>query len=388
MTRQNIFQKFYRQELQRIYKKYSDNGKNKNVYFIGDAVGDTKDLQKYFESLRRAKPENTRLLITYYNHLWEPVLSFASRVGIRKKVGVQNWLDQNDLIGILNLAGFEPVFIEKRILLPVEIPVVSDFFNNYLSKLPVLNSLCLISAVLARPKPAAIKKYSVSIIVPARNEEGNIGKIIPSIPVFGKSREFIFVEGHSTDNTWNEIIKTASKHKNVKFFKQKKAGKADAVRLGFSKATGDILMIYDADRTVDGPDLLKFYNALASGIGEFANGSRLIYPMEGQAMQTLNKIGNKLFSSAFSWILGQRFKDTLCGTKVFFRKDYLKFKHSKTDPFGDFDLIFGAIRNNLKVVEIPVRYKEREYGSTNIKRFKHGLMLLKSVFIALNEFKL
>lgn len=383
----NIFQRFYRQELQRIYKRYSDNGNNKNVYFVGDVVGDTPDLQKYFESLRLAKPQNTRILVTYYNHLWEPILSIASKLGLRKNVGDQNWLDQRDLTGILDLAGFDVISMERRILLPVEIPLLSELFNSYLSKLPILNNLCLISVVLARPKPLGVKKYSVSIIIPARNEEGNISKIIPSIPDFGKSQEFIFVEGHSTDGTWDEIVKIGRKRKNVKYFKQKKTGKADAVRLGFSKATGDILMIYDADRTVEGHDLLKFYNALASGIGEFANGSRLIYPMKGQAMQTLNKLGNKLFSLAFSWILGQRFKDTLCGTKVFFRGDYLKFKHSKSDPFGDFDLIFGAIRNNLKVVEIPVRYKEREYGSTNISRFKHGLMLLRNVFAALKEFK-
>lgn len=385
---QNIFQKFYRRELQRIYNKYSDRGKNKDIYFVGDVVGDTKDLQKYFESLRTVKPGTPKILIAYYNHLWEPVLSLASKIGLRKKVGVQNWLDRQDLTGILNLAGFEVISTEMRVLLPVEIPLISDFLNRYLSKLPILNSMCLISVVLAKQKQLGINKYSVSVIIPARNEEGNIGKIIPSIPVFGKSQEYIFVEGHSTDNTWSEIVKAGTKHKNVKFFKQKNNGKADAVRLGFSKAKGEILMIYDADRTVMGADLLKFYNALAAGMGEFANGSRLIYPMEGQAMQTLNKIGNKLFSLAFSWILGQRFKDTLCGTKAFFRKDYLKFKHSKSDPFGDFDLIFGAIRNNLKVIEIPVRYKEREYGSTNIKRFKHGLMLLRSVFIALTEFKL
>jgi glycosyltransferase involved in cell wall biosynthesis len=173
----------------------------------------------------------------------------------------------------------------------------------------------------------------------------------------------------------------------VKIFKQKKRGKADAVRTGFAKASNDILMIYDADRTVDGGDLIKFYNVLASGIGEFANGSRLVYPMEKQAMQTLNKIGNKVFSMIFTWILGQKFKDTLCGTKAFFRIDYMNFKYSKSDPFGDFDLIFGAVRNNLKVVEIPVRYKEREYGTTNIRRFKHGLMLIGNVISAFTEFR-
>lgn len=344
-------------------------------------------MQKYFERLHRSNKEDSRILITYYNHFWEPVLSLASKLGLRKSVGVQNWLDGQDLAGLLNLSGFEVISTQKRILLPVGVPVITDIFNKYLANLPVLNNLCLIIVVIARPKPVSEKKYSVSIIIPARNEEKNIAKIIPSIPVFGKSQEYIFVEGHSTDGTWEEINKVAAKHKNVKVLKQKKTGKADAVKMGFSKASNDILMIYDADRTVDGGDLLKFYNALSFGLGEFASGSRLVYPMEEGAMQTLNKIGNKMFSIIFSWILGQRIKDTLCGTKAFFRKDYLNFEHTKSDPFGDFDLIFGAVRNNLKIVEIPVRYKDREYGATNIRRFKHGLMLLANVISAFGEFK-
>lgn len=384
---QNIFQKFYIQELKSIYAKFSGNPKNKNLVIVGDIVGDTQDLQKYFEALHKSKPQNSRILVTYYNHLWEPILWIASKFGLRKNVGIQNWLNEQDISGILNLAGFEIVSLQRRVLLPVEVPLISAIFNKYLANLPFLSNLCLLTIVIARQKPLGVNKYSVSIIIPARNEEANIRKIIPSIPVVGKSVEYIFVEGHSTDGTWEEIVKTAKKYSNVKYYKQKKNGKADAVRMGFAKASGDILVVYDADRTVEGSDLSKFYNALATGVGEFANGSRLIYPMKGQAMQTLNKIGNKLFSLVFSWILGQRFKDTLCGTKAFFRKDYLNFKQTKSDPFGDFDLIFGAVRNNLKVVEIPVRYKEREYGSTNIKRFRHGLMLAQNAASAFLEFK-
>lgn len=383
----NIFQKFYREEILKIHKRFLKDKPGANIVVLDNIIGDTPDLQSYFERLRKSKPQNTRVLITYYNHLWEPLLSFASILGLRRSVGVQNWLDEQDLKGLLDLAGFEVINIQKRVLVPVEMPLITDLFNKYLANLPVLNSLCLLTVVIARPKPIGVKDFSVSIIIPARNEEKNIAKIIPSTPVFGKSQEYIFIEGHSKDATWEEINKVAKKYKNVKVIKQKGIGKADAVRIGFSKATNEILMVYDADRTVDAKDLVKFYNALSIGIGEFANGSRLVYPMEDQAMQTLNKIGNKIFSVVFSWILGQRFKDTLCGTKAFFRSDYVSFKHSKSDPFGDFDLIFGAVRNNLKVVEIPVRYKERRYGATNIKRFKHGFMLLANVVSAFVEFK-
>ncbi len=384
---ENIFQKFYKNEIRKIQRKFLKSSGGKRIIISDNVIATTPDLQSYFDHIRKTEPQNSKILITYYNHLWEPVLKMASVAGLRRSVGVQNWLDEQDLSEILNLSGFEVISSQKRVLLPFYVPIISNIFNKYIAGFPIVNGLCLISIIVARSKQRAKRNYSVSIIIPARNEEKNIAKIIPSIPRFGKSREYIFIEGHSTDGTWEEISRVSKKYKNVKVIKQKKTGKADAVKTGFSKASNEIFMIYDADRTVSGKDLLKFYDALSHGLGEFANGSRLVYPMEDQAMQTLNKIGNKAFSLIFSWILGQRFKDTLCGTKAFFRKDYLNFKHSKFDPFGDFDLIFGAIRENLKVVEIPVRYKEREYGSTNIKRFRHGLMLLKTALSAYREFK-
>lgn len=365
MTR-NIFQKLYHGDLQKAYRGFP--GK-----IFDNVIGDIPDLQVYFENLRKRLKPNTKILISYHNPVWEPILGLASYLGLRKKVRLQNWLDQDDLKNILQLSGFEVIYSYLRFFGITTITVAKDGKN--------------------------MKKdgYSVSIVIPARNEEGNVDKIVPSIPRFGKSQEIIFVEGGSSDKTKQKIeIELKKKHRQgliVKALEQKGKGKANAVWLGFVKAKGQILMIYDADRTVAASDLLKFYNALAEGLGNFANGSRMIYPMENQAMQTLNKIGNKVFGSLFTWILRQRFKDTLCGTKALFREDYLhmrKFnkKYFKMDPFGDFALIFGAIKNNLKVVEIPVRYKERVYGSTNINRFRHGLMLLKMTFIALKEFRL
>jgi len=380
----NIFQKLYHKDLEKVYKTFSASG---GEVILDNVIGDIPDLQTYFENLRKEISPETKILISYHNHVWEPGLNLASSLKLRKKLGIQNWITKDDLRNILKISGFEIVSSQTR------------FYG--------ITAITIARPCTINPQSLAINhKYSVSIIIPARNEEGNIKKIVPSIPKFGKWQEIIFVEGNSTDHTWSAIsnlkflISKQIPNSNdkkfkraVKAYKQTGKGKADAVRLGFEKAKGDILMIYDADRTVPATDLPKFYNVLVRGIGEFANGSRLVYPMEAQAMQSLNKIGNEFFSAIFTKIFGQHFKDTLCGTKAIWKRDFLKMKkdylnYLKIDPFGDFALIFSAIKHNLKVVEIPVRYKEREYGETNIRRFYHGLLLFKLAWIALKEFKL
>jgi glycosyltransferase involved in cell wall biosynthesis len=238
-------------------------------------------------------------------------------------------------------------------------------------------------------------KYSVSVIVPARNEKGNIENAVKQIPQMGSHTEIIFVEGHSSDDTLSEIQRVCAAYKDrldVKYTVQDGKGKGDAVRKGFGMASGDILMIQDGDLTAPPEDLPKFYHAIASGRGEYINGSRLVYPMEKQAMRMLNVLGNKFFSLMFSWLLGQPLKDTLCGTKVISKENWEKLAANRSyfgdfDPFGDFDLIFGSAKMNLKIVEIPLRYKAREYGDTNISRWRHGWLLLKMVFFALNKIK-
>jgi hypothetical protein len=366
--------------------------KKSDYIILKNLIGQLNDLQQSFENIHLINKNNSKLIITYYNHFWEPILKLATKLGWRKEVDEQNWLDNKDIANLLNLTGFEVITRQKRMLIPINIPIVSSLINKWVAPLPVINKLCLITYVVAKPKSNITKKYSVSIVIAARNEEGNIPKIIPQIPKFGKWQEIIFVEGHSKDNTWEAIQKEVKKRKKVYGYKQKGKGKADAVRLGFSKANGEVLMILDADMTVPPADLKKFYNAIAEGKGEFINGSRLVYPMENDAMQTLNKIGNRVFGWLFTWLLGQRFRDTLCGTKVLLKKDYDKIVKGRIyfgdfDPFGDFDLIFGAIKQNMKVVEIPVRYKERVYGTTNISRFVHGWLLLKMTWIAYKKFK-
>lgn len=358
----NIFQKAYHKDLERVYSRFSG-------IILDNVIGDIQDLQDYFENLRNQLNLEDRILISYHNPLWEPILSIASKLGLRRRVGIQNWLNENDIKNILNLSGFEVITSRKRLF-------------------------GITTITIARTKADLTKRgkeCTVSIIIPARNEEKNISKILPSVPGFGKSREIIFIEGNSGDRTWEEIRKVKAKNRNVRAFKQTGEGKADAVRLGLEKASGDLLMIYDSDRTVNPKDLPKFYNVLVSGLGEFANGCRLIYPMEKDAMQTLNKIGNQIFSYIFTKILGQNFKDTLCGTKALYRSDFIKMKkdylhYLKTDPFGDFALIFAAVKHNLKVMEIPIRYRERVYGKTNINRIYHGFLLIKTVLSAIKTF--
>jgi glycosyltransferase involved in cell wall biosynthesis len=210
----------------------------------------------------------------------------------------------------------------------------------------------------------------------------------------GRGTELVFVEGHSHDDTHAAIEREIAAHPDrpARLYRQAGRGKGDAVRLGFERARGDVLMILDADLTVPPEDLPRFYAALVSGKGEFINGVRLVYPMEKQAMRFLNLVGNKFFSLAFSWLLGQPVKDTLCGTKVLWHADYRLIEANRAyfgdfDPFGDFDLLFGAARLNLKIVDLPIRYRERSYGTSNIQRWKHGLLLLRMVLFAARRIK-
>ena len=231
------------------------------------------------------------------------------------------------------------------------------------------------------------------MIIAARNESGHIDELLERIPDMGSHTEIIFVEGNSTDDTYEAIARAiANSPRDCKLLKQPGKGKGDAVRAGFNIAKCDILMILDADITVPPEDLQRFYDVLALGIGEFANGVRLVYPMENDAMRFLNLLGNKFFSWAFSWLLGQPIRDTLCGTKVLWASDYQKIASGRSyfgdfDPFGDFDLLFGAARQNLKLVEVPIRYRARRYGETNIQRWQHGWLLLRMVAFAARRIK-
>jgi len=370
-------------------------GETFDVLIVSDVVGHLMDIEETFRKIRIFCRPDTRVIISYYNFLWEPILKMGELLEMKMPQQYQNWLSSEDICNLLSLADFQVVKLEFRLLLPKRIPWVSDVINRYFASLPGLRKLCLSHYIVARPiKLKEGKEFSTTILIPCKNEKGNIEPAIKRIPAFGRSQEIIFVDGHSTDGTQEEIkrVINAYPEKDIKFMLQDGKGKGDAVRKGFAAANEDVLMILDADLTVPPEDLPKFYRALAEDHGEFINGCRLIYPMEKQAMRFLNLLGNKFFSLMFTWILNQKFKDTLCGTKVLFRKDYEKIQANRSyfgnfDPFGDFDLIFGAVKQNLKVVEVPIRYRDRTYGSTNISRFHHGWLLLKMTIFAYKKIK-
>ena len=368
-----------------------------DVVVMTDLVGHLHDIQKTFEKIRGLLHQRSRLILTYYNFIWEPILVLAEKLRLKTPQPRQNWINGHDLENLLRLSDYEVVRTGYRLLFPKNIPLVSWFLNTYCSQLPLIRRLCVVRFIVARPRMPEdnLKRFTVSVIVPARNERGNIEQAVRRIPSMGKRTEIIFVEGHSTDGTLDEIKRVVQKYgkkRALSYHRQTGIGKANAVRVGFEKASGDILMILDGDLTVAPEDLPKFFEALASNKGEFINGSRLVYPMEKQAMRFLNLLGNKFFSLMFTYLIDQRFKDTLCGTKVLFKKDYERIANNRNyfgefDPFGDFDLIFGAAKQNLKIVELPIRYSERTYGQTNIQRWRHGVLLLRMVLVAASRLK-
>lgn len=368
-----------------------------DVIIISDLINDLWDVQAVFKQIARLAIPRTQIILNTYSRLWELPLALAQRLGLTRQLLPQNWLTVEDVIGLMDLADFEVIRHWGEILWPLQTPLLSGLFNRFLAKLWPFYYCNLTHFAVARPRPMyrQIRRESlVSVIVPARNEAGNIPQIIERTPDMGRGTELVFVEGHSSDNTYEVIEKILTDHpkRQCRLMRQNGVGKGDAVRLGFAHARGDMLMILDADLTVPPEDLPLFYDVLRSGKGEFANGVRLVYPMEKQAMRYVNFLGNKFFSLAFSWLLGQPIKDTLCGTKALWRADYDRIVRSRAyfgdfDPFGDFDLLFGAAKLNLKIVEIPIRYGERMYGKTNIQRWKHGLLLLRMVLFASRRIK-
>jgi len=349
-----------------------------------------RDIQELLNRLRECLDGSARVLFVYYSMLWKPLALLASKLGVRSRTPEQNWIAHEDLENLCHLAGLEIIRRDVKVLCPIPIPLLANFLNRYVAPLPFFRLFTMLNIVIARPvKSASAIRPSVSIVVPARNEAGNIDDILTRCPVMGPEDEIIFVEGNSTDDTWPRIQRAVSEYKGshrLVAAQQKGEGKGDAVRLGFDMATNDILMILDADLTTPPEELPKFYNAIVENKAEFVNGSRLVYPMEKQAMRFFNILANKLFAIAFSFVLGQRFKDTLCGTKVLTRAHYQRLAATR-EFFGDFDLLFGAARLGLKIVEIPVHYRERTYGTTNIQRWRHGLILLRMLVFAARRMK-
>lgn len=366
-----------------------------DVIILSDTIGFLDDCEATLAALHRLCTPDTRIVIAYYSKLWEPVLRLTAKLGLKMQTPELNWLSTDDIVGLLNLADFELVKKEWRQLIPLSLAGLGRLVNRFVAPLPLIRRLCVRNYLVARPAGRPIEpKPSVSIIVPCRNERGNIESAVTRLPRFAEDMEIVFVEGNSQDNTWEECLRVKDAYPNVdiKCLQQDGKGKADAVWKGFDHARGDILMILDADLTVRPEEIGKFYRAIASGKGEFINGTRMVYPMESDAMQFLNYLANWGFARIFSFLLNQRFTDTLCGTKVLSRANYRKLVANRAyfgdfDPFGDFDLIFGAAKLNLKIAEIPVRYASRTYGSTQISRFVHGWLLIRMVRFAYFKLK-
>ncbi len=371
------------------------HGRTFDFIILSELVNDLWDVQTVLNKVKACCHSQTRIIFNFYSHLWNIPLQAARKLGLATQVLPQNWLTVHDMNNLLEISGFQMLRSSNEILLPFQVPLLTTFCNRYLAKIWPFRHLDIANFIVARPVFAKQKReMTVSVVVAARNESGHIDELMARIPEMGAGTEIIFVEGNSTDDTYQAIERAIvnNPHKNCRLLKQPGKGKGDAVRAGFAVATGDILMILDADITVPPEDLPRFYDLIANGEAEFVNGVRLVYPMDTDAMRFANLIGNKFFSWAFSWLLGQPIRDTLCGTKVLSRDDYQRIADNRAyfgdfDPFGDFDLLFGAARLNLKILEVPIRYRARRYGETNISRWKHGVLLLRMVIFAARRIK-
>ncbi len=370
-----------------------------DVIILSDLVNDLWDVQHVLDRLQSFTHQRTRLVLNFYNNLWRTPLGITKRLDLGADLMEQNWFSPHDVCNLLELSGYETIHHRPVILLPLKIRFISGLANRYLVNFAPFSWCALTHLVVAKseqPRGHMPPKSqpSVSVIIPARNEAGNIEEIFERIPDFGRDSELVFVEGHSNDETYDTIKQIIERNpgRRCKLFKQTGHGKGDAVRLGFKAAEGEVLTILDADMTVAPEDLTRFVEALAAGKGEFINGVRLVYPMEDKAMRFFNMVGNKFFGLSFSWLLGQPIKDTLCGTKALWKRDYELIARNRDyfgnfDPFGDFDLLFGAAKLNFKIVEMPIRYRSRRYGDTNISRWRHGLLLLKMLIFAARRMK-
>lgn len=364
---------------------------------LSDLVNDLWDVETVLSRVVGLCTADTRIIVNSFNRIWQGPIAIARWLKLVNPVLKQNWLTRQDLVSLLQVSDLHPVSVTGEILWPVRTPLLNAFFDRFLVKFWPFNKLALTTFTVARLDAnlrSTGAERSVSVVVPARNEAGHIEEILERTPSMGTRTEILFVEGNSTDDTYEVIERVVEERAdpNIRLYRQPGKGKGDAVRFGYQHATGEILMILDADMTVAPEDLPRFYRALVEGKGEFINGVRLVYPMEQEAMRFLNYLGNKFFGVVFSWLLRQPVRDTLCGTKVLTREAYDEIAANRSyfgdfDPFGDFDLLFGASKLNLQILDLPIRYRDRRYGTTNIDRWRHGVLLLKMSAFAAKRMK-
>src|SRR5438874_7143699 len=367
-------------------------------YILFNDIGDTVDVLQALRNLKPLCRSHTRILVITYNHLWEPLVTFAEWIGMKVPRTEQNWLSTLDIANLLKLAGFEALETHRIVILPKYVPLVSAFLNRFCARLPLLKRLCMTQVIVARslPSPVPKEELSVSVIVPCKDEKGNVEDAVQRITQLGRQTEIIFCDDQSTDGTAEEVLRVQSlfSDRDIRLERGPGVAKSRNVWTGFGAATGDILMILDADLTTIPEELPYFVDVIASGQAEFVNGSRLVYPVPKGAMTTANMLGNKFFSIAFTYLLGQPVKDTLCGTKALWRSDWERIKPmlgtwGVEDRWGDYELLFGAAKLNLKILDLPVHYQERIYGSTKMTRvFRNGLIMLKMCWHGFLKLKL
>jgi SAM-dependent methyltransferase len=369
-------------------------GESFDYVVLSDLVPYVHDLLALLERVAAHSEPHTRVVVHSYSRVWKPIIRVAELLRLKPPKPIRNWVTPHDVRNLLELSGFETITSGNRILLPKQVPLLTRFLNGFVANLWPFNHLCLTYWIVARPQPRPAGDESVTIVCPCRNEAGHVAELVRRLPQLGTETELVFVEGGSTDDTRAEIERQIAAHPelDISLVDQPGRGKGDAVRAGFAAAKHDVLMILDGDLSVRPEDLPKFYRTLVDGRGELVNGSRLVYDVEPGAMRFLNMLGNRIFSRLFKAVTGQHVKDTLCGTKALHRRDYERIAAARSyfgefDPFGDFDLLFGASRLGLKIVDMPVRYQPRSYGETNISRWRHGLLLLRMTVFAFWKFK-
>jgi hypothetical protein len=360
------------------------------LIFLPDVFYHLYDIWGTALKLKAMSTQGAVLVASFTNPAWAPVLRLAEILHLKRREEARNKLSAEDISNLLALHDFVTEKREYCIIMPKNIPRVSWLLNRTVPKIPLIRRLCLLQYIAARRSSAKDVKLglSCSVIIPCLNEEGNIKNAIARVPKMGRRTEIIVVDDGSTDRTAAIVRGLMKKNRNLKLISYRpNRGKGFAVKSGFAAATGDVLMIMDADMTVMPEELPNFFLVLEEGKADFVNGTRLIYPPEKQAMKSLHAFGNYMFGKIFSWLLGYRITDTLCGTKVLFKKDFGRIEMGKC-KWGDFDLLFGASKLGLRIVEMPVHYKKRVAGESKMKTFKHGYMLFKMCFRGLVELKL
>ncbi len=356
-----------------------------------DLLDHASDIWRVFKNLENFTEEGSRVIITTVNPIWDSIFMVLERWKLKMPEGPHNFLFKADIINLLKLFGYEIEQDGLFLLLPVYIPFISTLINRYLCRLPLIKNFSLVQYIIAKKteKETNDRELSCSIIIPCFNEAENVAECLRRIPQIGKFTEIIFVNDGSNDGTAEIVKGLVQESQRVKLISYSpNKGKAHAIKAGFDISMGDVLMILDADMTVMPEDLEKFFWAISIPEVDFVNGTRMVYPLEKEAMRGLNRLGNKIFSFLFTWLLGQRITDTLCGTKAILKEIYHKINMTKYDQWGDFDLLLNAAELRLRIVEMPVRYKRRLKGESKMRPFKHGFKLLLRCLIGFKELKL